>query len=82
MSNFTILPNAALQCRSLSLLARGLLAYLLSLPSGTRRGRDIKTLAAESPEGQAAISRAQRELITYGYMPTRSGRLPVSWSTG
>jgi hypothetical protein len=72
MSNFTILPNAALQCRSLSILARGLLAYLLSLPPGTRR--DIKSLAAESPEGQTAISRAQRELIAHGYMTIKRVR--------
>ncbi|MEV6868280.1 hypothetical protein AB0M44_45780, partial [Streptosporangium subroseum] len=65
-SNFTILSNAALQCRSLSILARGLLAYLLSLPSGTPQS--IEVLAAENHEGKTAIARAQRELIAAGYM--------------
>ncbi|MER5651213.1 hypothetical protein [Streptosporangium sp. NPDC002524] len=65
-TRFTILPNAALQCRSLSILARGLLAYLLSLPSGTPQS--IETLAAENPEGKTAIARAQRELIAAGYV--------------
>ncbi|GAA0835658.1 hypothetical protein ACFQVD_00875 [Streptosporangium amethystogenes subsp. fukuiense] len=65
-TRFTILPNAALQCRSLSILARGLLAYLLSLPSGAPQS--IETLAAENPEGKTAIARAQRELIAAGYV--------------
>ncbi|WP_371785493.1 hypothetical protein [Streptosporangium subroseum] len=65
-ANFTILSNATLQCRSLSILARGLLAYLLSLSSGTPQS--IEALAAESYEGKTAIARAQRELIAAGYI--------------
>jgi hypothetical protein len=65
-ANFTILSNAALQCRSLSIVARGLLAYFLSLPSGMPQS--IEALAAENHEGKTVIARAQRELIAAGYM--------------
>ncbi|MFF3441996.1 hypothetical protein [Streptosporangium sp. NPDC002721] len=65
-TNFTVLPNSSLRDRRLSFAARGLLSYLLSLPESIRQ--DIKTLAAGNPEGQEAIARAMRELITHGYL--------------
>ncbi|GGP84407.1 helix-turn-helix domain-containing protein [Streptosporangium pseudovulgare] len=63
---FTVIGNEVLRDRRLSLTARGLLAYLLSLPDGTRQ--DIRTLAAENSEGKTAIAAAMRELIQHGYM--------------
>lgn len=72
-TGFTVLPNFCLRDRRLSFAARGLLSSLLSHPESIRQ--DIKTLAAGNPEGQEAIARAMRELITYGY-PNR--RLQVS----
>ncbi|MEU4537214.1 hypothetical protein AB0G15_20335 [Streptosporangium sp. NPDC023825] len=65
-TGFTVLPNFSLRDRRLSFAARGLLSYLLSHPESIRQ--DIKTLAADNPEGQEAIARAMRELITYGYL--------------
>lgn len=57
---FVILDNALAQNRALSFGARGLAAYILSLPPGARA--DIKTLAAENPEGRTAIAGYMREL--------------------
>ncbi|MER5623516.1 helix-turn-helix domain-containing protein [Streptosporangium sp. NPDC002544] len=71
-AGFTILPNGFLKNRRLSLLARGLLAYLMSFSDSTHQ--DIKTLAAENPEGQQAIARAMRELTAHGYLIRRRFR--------
>lgn len=64
---YTVLGNEILRDNRLSFLARGLLAYLLSF-TGEISGADIKTLAANNPEGQQAIARAFRELVEYGYV--------------
>ncbi|MET8047692.1 hypothetical protein ABZU75_08800 [Streptosporangium sp. NPDC005286] len=71
-ANFTILPNGFLKNRRLSFLARGLLAYLMSFSDSPHQ--DIKTLAAENPEGQQAIARAMRELTAHGYLIRRRFR--------
>lgn len=63
---FTIVPNATARDHALSYTARGILAYLLSLPSGARE--DIHTLSAKSVEGRKAIAAALTELETRGYL--------------
>ncbi|MEO3976209.1 helix-turn-helix domain-containing protein [Streptomyces sp. CAU 1734] len=63
---FTVLGNDVLQDRRLSFTARGLLAYLLSLPDGARE--DVRTLADRHPGiGRRGIARALDELIELGY---------------
>ncbi|MFC5187119.1 helix-turn-helix domain-containing protein [Actinomadura harenae] len=69
-----ILPNALTQHATLSLQARGLAAYLLSLPDGT--DISIRALAARLPAGEIAISRALRELENAGYLTRQRVRGP------
>lgn len=66
---FTKVPNLTVRDHALSFTARGLLAYMLSLPDGARE--DVKTLANKSVEGRSAVSRALHELESRGYL-TRS----------
>ena len=63
---FTKLPNATARDHALSFAARGLLAYMLSLPDGARE--DVKTLANKSIEGRGTVSRALHELESGGYL--------------
>lgn len=70
---FTITPNALAQHHSLSLRARGLALYLLSLPDGA--DVSIRGLASRLVEGQAAIAAALRELEDAGYLVRRVVRL-------
>ncbi|GAA3136991.1 hypothetical protein GCM10010466_29750 [Planomonospora alba] len=67
-SGFTIIANGALQDARLSLLAHGLLSYLLSLPEGA--DCDTPALARKFPEGKRAIDLAKAELRALGYMIT------------
>jgi hypothetical protein len=60
------LPNGTLQDHELSFMARGILAYLVSLPDGSRES--IKTLAGRSREGRTAVANAMRELETAGFL--------------
>ncbi|MEO3978175.1 helix-turn-helix domain-containing protein [Streptomyces sp. CAU 1734] len=70
---FTVLGNDVLQDRRLSFTARGLLAYLLSLPDGARE--DVRTLADRHPGvGRLGIARALDELIALGYYVRRTVR--------
>lgn len=63
---WTALPNALLQDAGLSYRARGVLAYLLSMPEGWDVRADA--VAAGSPgEKLAAVRRALRELGAAGY---------------
>ncbi|WP_329116479.1 helix-turn-helix domain-containing protein [Streptomyces sp. NBC_01465] len=63
---FTVLGNDVLRDRRLSFTARGLLAYLLSLPDGARE--DARTLADKNPGiGRRGISKALDELVEHGY---------------
>jgi len=57
--------EAALANDRLSYRAKGLLAYMLSLPSGT--AVDIKSLAGASSEGKDAVGTALHELSVAGY---------------
>lgn len=63
---FVIIDNALAQNSALSFGARGLAEYLLSLPPGTRV--DIRTLAADNPEGRNAIAGFMNELETAFYL--------------
>ena len=65
--DFTILDNAALQDEALSYRARGLLAYLLSMPPDWRT--DARAMArSEQVEGRHAILSGLRELEARGYL--------------
>jgi len=63
---FTTLGNEVLRENRLSFCARGILAYLLSLPDGERI--DIRTLAERTPEGRERVASALRELERHGYL--------------
>lgn len=69
---FVIVDNSLAQDKSLSFGARGLGIYLLSLPTGMRV--DIRSLAAENPEGRTAISGFMRELEEARYLVRTSTR--------
>lgn len=63
---YTQIMNAALQDERLSFRARGLMAYLLSLPPSARV--NSSQLAERAPEGRDAIRKALAELEEYGYL--------------
>jgi hypothetical protein len=64
--DFTVVPNGIAQNRKLSFTARGLLEYLISLPSGTKE--DVRKLADENPKvGRKGIADAIDELIRERY---------------
>ncbi|MEU7338681.1 hypothetical protein [Streptomyces sp. NPDC007074] len=63
---FVIIDNALAQNNRLSFGARGLAEYLLSLPPGTKV--DIRSLAADNPEGRAAIAGYMNELEAERYL--------------
>ncbi|WP_194891326.1 helix-turn-helix domain-containing protein [Catenulispora pinisilvae] len=69
---FTKVPNLTVRDHALSFTARGLLAYMLSLPDGARE--DVKTLANKSVEGRGAVSRALHELESRGYLARTKSR--------
>jgi hypothetical protein len=75
---FTTLGNDVLRDSRLSFCARGILAYLLSLPDG--QPGDIRTLAGRTPEGRERIASGLRELERVGYLRrscrhTEAGRI-------
>lgn len=63
---FVIIDNALAQNNRLSFGARGLAEYLLSLPPGMRV--DIRSLAADNPEGRDAIAGYMNELEAERYL--------------
>lgn len=63
---FVIIDNALAQNNRLSFGARGLAEYLLSLPPGAKV--DIRSLAADNPEGRAAIAGYMNELEAELYL--------------
>lgn len=63
---FVIIDNALAQNNRLSFGARGLAEYLLSLPPGKKV--DIRSLAADNPEGRDAIAGYMNELETERYL--------------
>lgn len=64
--NYTVLPNTSIRDERLSLRATGLLAYLVSLPTGSPVGS--LELSKRKKEGRDAIQTAFRELANAGYV--------------
>lgn len=65
--------NGVPRDRRLSFTARGVLAYLLSLPDGACE--DVRTLADKNPGlGHRGVSKALDALVGYGYYVRRTVR--------
>ncbi|WP_371677531.1 helix-turn-helix domain-containing protein [Streptomyces sp. NBC_01276] len=73
-TRYTVVGNHLIQNPKISLTARGLGAYIQSLPPGTPIG--IKDLARRVPEGQIRIASALRELESHGYLKRVREQLP------
>lgn len=70
--NFTVMSNHHLQNKALSLKAKGLLSYMLSLPDDW--DYSIGGLAANNKEGRAAVRSTLVELEQAGYLIRRQHR--------
>ncbi|MFI7338427.1 hypothetical protein ACIBUY_10865 [Streptomyces sp. NPDC050085] len=70
--DFTVLANKAIRDPRLSHTARGILAYVLSLPSGAHV--NVRTLSDGFPQGRLAVSKAVKELRELGYWVTQTER--------
>ncbi|NEB42586.1 hypothetical protein [Streptomyces sp. SID14515] len=80
VSDFTIVPNAILKHRTLSLTARGLLGLLISLPEFTEE--TVRELTEGVEEGQKRVTNAMKELQAAGYVVcTRVQNERGHWST-
>ena len=64
--NYTTISNQLFKNKTISLKAKGLMAYLLSLPNEWELS--INGIVACSKEGRAAISSTIKELIESGYI--------------
>ncbi|MFI7382984.1 hypothetical protein [Streptomyces sp. NPDC049813] len=73
---FTVIDNKAIRDPRLSHTARGILVYVLSLPSGTQV--NVRTLSDGFPQGRLAVSKAVKELRELGYWVTRTEREPAT----
>jgi hypothetical protein len=67
--NFTVLHNHVLRDARLSFKARGLLAYILSMPDNFRFTAEL--LTRNAPDGRAAVMSGLRELRDAGYLTVR-----------
>lgn len=77
---WTSIPTPALRDTDLSYRARGILAYILSMPAHWET--NSTTLAARGPEGRDAIRTALQELRQHGYIvTTRSQDDAGQWRT-
>lgn len=72
-TNFTIISNVGLRDERLSYKARGLLAYLLSMPDHWRTNE--RHLAAHAPDGRHAVRSGLKELEQAGYLIRQRLRL-------
>ncbi|MGY0024288.1 hypothetical protein ACVHNB_35650 [Streptomyces sp. YJ-C3] len=70
--DFTVIANKAIRDPRLSHTARGILVYVLSLPSGVQV--NVRTLSDGFPQGRLAVSKAVKELRECGYWVTRTER--------
>lgn len=75
---FVQVANGAAQDRRLSLRARGVLLFILSLPPD--RPFTAKWLETQVPEGREAIRSSLRELVEYGYMIRRPTSRDGTWT--
>lgn len=77
---YTVLANTTLRDQRLSWKARGLLAYLLSLPDNWRTNSAHLTRMA--PDGRASVLSGLRELDDHGYLRRqRKQDAAGRWST-
>lgn len=67
--NFTVLSNSVLRDQRLSYKARGLLAYILSMPDNFRF--TVELLTRTSPDGRQSVISGMRELREAGYLTIR-----------
>lgn len=65
-TNWTVIQNTVLRNATLSFKARGLLAYLLSLPDNWMVSAE--RIALDGPDGRDSIRSALRELVDAGYV--------------
>lgn len=72
--DFTILPNRALRDPHMSYRARGVLAYVLSMPDNWRTNAEL--LSRQGLEGRDALRTAINELIRAGYARRVKTRQP------
>ena len=70
---FAITPNALIQNSAITLEARGLLVYLLSLPSDWKL--NIKDLSKKNNVGENKIRKLIKELIKYKYIIRTQSRI-------
>ncbi|NUV86581.1 hypothetical protein G6W61_10215 [Streptomyces sp. KAI-26] len=70
--DFVMIANKAIQDPRLSHTARGILALVLSLPSGVKE--NVRTLSDNYPQGRSAVAKAVKELREFGYWVTKTAR--------
>jgi hypothetical protein len=70
--DFVIIANKAIQDPRISHTARGILALVLSLPSGVKE--NVRTLSDNYPQGRSAVANAVKELREFGYWVTKTAR--------
>ena len=79
-ANFTVLPNEAIRDVRLSFKARGLLAFILSMPD--HWATSSSALARMAPDGRDSVRAGLRELGELGYLEvTRTQLTSGRWRT-
>ena len=74
---FVQVPNDTIRDNRLSFRARGVLAYVLSLPDW--EPRDSRSIAENGTEGRDAILKVIKELTEHGYFHKRTVRVRGRW---
>lgn len=78
--NFTVLHNHVLRDHRLSFKARGLLAYILSMPDNFKFTAEL--LTRHAPDGRQSVITGLRELRDAGYLTvTRTQSSDGRWRT-